>query len=161
MLGFLVAQLVKNPPAMWETWVRSLGWEDPLEKGKATHSIILAWRIPLSLHYCIVVVQSLSRVWLLATPSTAAHQAPLSMGILQARILEWISYPFSRGSSQPRDWTQVSCIAGRFFTPWVTREDLGHNSYARKWKSLSHVRLFTTPWTIQSMEFSRPEYGSG
>ena len=41
-----VAQLVKNPPAMWETWVRSLGWEDPLEKGKATHSSILAWRIP-------------------------------------------------------------------------------------------------------------------
>ena len=42
----LVVQLVKNPPAMWETWVRSLGWEDPLEKGKATHSSILAWRIP-------------------------------------------------------------------------------------------------------------------
>ena len=42
----LVAQLVKNPPAMWETWVRPLGWEDPLEKGKATHSSILAWRIP-------------------------------------------------------------------------------------------------------------------
>ena len=41
----LVAQLVKNPPAMWETWVRSLDWEDPLEKGKATHSSILAWRI--------------------------------------------------------------------------------------------------------------------
>ena len=42
----LVAQLVKNPPAMRETWVRSLGWEDPLEKRKATHSSILAWRIP-------------------------------------------------------------------------------------------------------------------
>ena len=42
----LMAPLVKNPPAMWETWVRSLGWEDPLEKGKATHSGILAWRIP-------------------------------------------------------------------------------------------------------------------
>ena len=42
----LVAQLVKNRPAMWETWVRSLGWEDPLEKGKATHLGILAWRIP-------------------------------------------------------------------------------------------------------------------
>ena len=41
-----VAQLVKNPPAMQETWVRSLGWENPLEKGKATHSSILAWRIP-------------------------------------------------------------------------------------------------------------------
>ena len=44
----LVAQLVKNPPAVRETWVRSLGWEDPLEKGKATHSSILAWRIPWS-----------------------------------------------------------------------------------------------------------------
>ena len=42
----LIAQLVKNPPAMQETWVRSLGWEDPLEKGKATHSSVLAWRIP-------------------------------------------------------------------------------------------------------------------
>ena len=42
----LEAQLVKNPPAMWETWVRSLGWEDPLENGKATHSSILAWRMP-------------------------------------------------------------------------------------------------------------------
>ena len=41
----LVAQLVKNPPATQETWVPSLGWEDPLEKGKATHSSILAWRI--------------------------------------------------------------------------------------------------------------------
>ena len=40
-----VAQLVRNPPAMQETWVPSLGWEDPLEKGKATHSSILAWRI--------------------------------------------------------------------------------------------------------------------
>ena len=42
----LLAQLVKNLPAMWETWVQSLGWEDHLEKGKATHSSILAWRIP-------------------------------------------------------------------------------------------------------------------
>ena len=42
----LVAQLVKNLPAMQETWVRSLGWEDPMEKGKATHSSILAWKIP-------------------------------------------------------------------------------------------------------------------
>ena len=42
----LVAQLVKNLPALRETWVPSLVWEDPLEKGKATHSNILAWRIP-------------------------------------------------------------------------------------------------------------------
>ena len=42
----LMAQLVKNLPAMWETWVQCRGWEDPLEKEKATHSSILAWRIP-------------------------------------------------------------------------------------------------------------------
>ena len=43
-------------------------------------------------------------------------------GILQGRILEWVDFPFSRGSSQPRDRTQVSCIADRFFTSWATRE---------------------------------------
>ena len=42
----LVAQMVKRLPTMWETWVRSLGWEDPLEKEMATHSSILAWKIP-------------------------------------------------------------------------------------------------------------------
>ena len=46
----LVAQLVKNLPAMWETWLQSLAWEDPLEKGKATDSSILAWRIPWNLY---------------------------------------------------------------------------------------------------------------
>ena len=43
----LVAQTVKNPPAMWETWVQSLGWEDALEEGMAIHSSIFAWRIPM------------------------------------------------------------------------------------------------------------------
>ena len=42
--------------------------------------------------------------------------------ILRARILEWVAFPFSRGSSQPRDPTQISCIAGGFFTSWATRE---------------------------------------
>ena len=46
MAGFL-AQMVKNLPAMWETWVQSLSWKDPLEEGMATHSSILAWRIPM------------------------------------------------------------------------------------------------------------------
>ena len=46
----LVVQLVKNPPSMRETWVRFLGWEDPLEKGKATYSSILAWRILLTVY---------------------------------------------------------------------------------------------------------------
>ena len=42
--------------------------------------------------------------------------------ILQVKILEWVAFPFSRGSSQPRDWTQVSCISGRFFTNWATSD---------------------------------------
>ena len=56
----LIAQLVKNPPAMQETWVRSLGWEDPLETGKATHSSILAWEIPWTVHRG--VAKSLTRL---------------------------------------------------------------------------------------------------
>ena len=50
--AYLVAQMVKNPPAMQETWVQSLGWEDPLEEGMATHSNILAWRIPMDRGAC-------------------------------------------------------------------------------------------------------------
>ena len=49
-------------------------------------------------------------------PGSSVHE------ILQARILEWVAIPFSWGSSQSRDWTWVSCIEGKFFTVWVTRE---------------------------------------
>ena len=63
-----------------------------------------------------------SHVQIFVTPWTLAHQVPLSMGILQARTLEWIPMSFSRGSSQPRDQIQVSLIAGRLFTIWATRE---------------------------------------
>ena len=56
------------------------------------------------------------------TPWAAAHLAPLSIGILQARILEWVAMPSTRGSSQSRDQTQVSWIAGRFFTIWLIGE---------------------------------------
>ena len=67
---------------------------------------------------------SLSRVRLFATAWAIASQAPLSMEILQARKLEWVATPSSRGSSQLRDQTQVSCTAGRFFNNWPTREAL-------------------------------------
>ena len=76
---------------------------------------------------CAHVCQSrFSHAWLCATPWTAACQAPLSMGILQARTLEWVAILSSRGSSQPKDRTQVSLIAGGFFTIWATREAQGH-----------------------------------
>ena len=59
-------------------------------------------------------------------------------GILQARILEWVAFPFSRGSCQLRDWTQVSHIAGGFFTSWATREV---QEYWSGWSILSPVDL--------------------
>ena len=65
---------------------------------------------------------SLSHVILFATPWTVAYQAPPSMGFFQARVLKWVAISFSRGSSWPRDRTQVSCIVGRCFTVWATRE---------------------------------------
>ena len=65
----------------------------------------------------------------LCDPCTVAHQSPVSMGILQARILEWIALCSFRGSSQPRGWTHVFDIEHRFFTIWVTRE----NSISQNW----------------------------
>ena len=59
------------------------------------------------------------------TPQTAARKARLSMGILQVITLEWVAMPFSRGSPQPRDQTQVSLIVGRLFTLWATEESRG------------------------------------
>ena len=53
-----MAQLAKNPPAMWETWVQSLDWEDPLAKEKATYSSILAWRIPWTIVYGVAKSQT-------------------------------------------------------------------------------------------------------
>ena len=58
----LVAQTVKNLPAMWETWVPSLGWEDPLEEGMATHSSILAWRVPMDRGACQAIVMGSQRI---------------------------------------------------------------------------------------------------
>ena len=69
-----------------------------------------------------VEVKSLSHVQLFATPWTVAYQVPLSMGFFQARILEWVAISFSKRSSRPRDWTQVSRIVGTCFTIWATRE---------------------------------------
>ena len=62
------------------------------------------------------VLSLLTQLCPTATPWTGAHQAPLSMGILQARILEWVATSSCRGTFQPGDQTGVSCIAGEFFT---------------------------------------------
>ena len=81
----------ENPPAMQEPWVQSLGWEDPLEEGEATHFSILSWRIP----------------WTVTRGSQRVRH-------------NWATFTFSRGSFQQRDQSQVSRIAGRFFTVWAS-----------------------------------------
>ena len=79
---------------------------------------------------CVCVCVCVYDVWLFVTPWTAAHQAPLFLGIFQARILEWVTMPSSRGSSQPRDGTRTFYIslasAGRFFPTSPTWEALLH-----------------------------------
>ena len=120
--------VVKNPPAKQETQVWSLGWEDPMENETATHSSILAWGIPWTeepgglqsigsqrVGHNLVKVPQLC-LTLCDPMDYTAHW------IHQARIVEWVDFPFSMGSSQPRDQTQVSHIEGRFFTSWATRE---------------------------------------
>ena len=98
--------------------------------------------------------------------------------ILQVRILEWVAISFSRGSFWLSDQTQVSCIAGRFFTVWATGKALRIKSLEGTWtfsftqnhilhaQSLSHVWLFAIPLTVAcqarlSMGFSKQEYWSG
>ena len=86
--------------------------------------------------WCVVfspsVVSDSLRPHNCSPPGSSVH------GILQARILEWVAIPFSRGSSQPRDRTWVACIAGRFFTGWATREV---SKPLKHFSSLSHVWL--------------------
>ena len=80
-------------------------------------------------------------------PGSSVH------GIFQARVLEWIAISSSRGSSWPSDGTQVSCIAGRFFTVWVIKSIL-INMY--EVKLLSRVWLFATPWAVACTRLLRP-----
>ena len=96
-------------------------------------------------------------------PMDGNPQDILSMGILQARILEWVAMPSSRGSSQPRDCTQVSCIAGGLFPIRATREALNIllETFGISWISLEHMLVDTGYWfyfrnriTFSSVQFS-------
>ena len=77
-----------------------------------------AWKMHCRRHESEWKWKSLSCVQICDQMDSTVH------GILQARILEWVAYPFSSRSSWPRDWTRVSCMAGKFFTNWAIREAL-------------------------------------
>ena len=85
--------------------------------------------------------KSLSHVQLFETPWTIVCQAPLSLGILQARILEWVVVPFYRVSSQPRDRTQVSQIAGGVFNVWAKKAYIHMHTHTRThvWGYSAHL----------------------
>ena len=86
----LVTQLVKNPPAMWETWVRSLGWEDPLENGMATHSSIFAWRIPMD-----------RGSWRATAHGVAKHQTHLLFLVHPEAIIIFLNIQFNTFGGSP------------------------------------------------------------
>ena len=81
-------------------------------------------------------------------------------GILQARILEWVAFPFSRGSSQPRNWSRVSCITGGFFTNWVFREAHTYCKVAHFYMLSSSANRLTwvTWWPAQDHLSSRKSW---
>ena len=142
----LVALMVKHLPTMQETWVQSLGQEDPLEKEISTHSSTLAQKIPWTEEPSRLQSMGSQRVghdWVTSLSLSYRH------GILQARILEWIACPFSRGSSQPKDWTQVSLIAGEFFTSWATAGGFFTNWAIREAPCVGRRVLYQLNHTVQ------------
>ena len=129
---------------------------------------------------CVCVLSRFSHVRLFATPWTVAPQAPLSMGILQPRILEWVAMPSSRGSSWPKDQARVSQtrVSQTRVSHSLLHWQVGSLPPAPPGKSCIYVevkwsevkllsrQLFATPWTVAhqaplSMGSSRPEYWSG
>ena len=101
--------MVNNPPTMREIWVRFLRWEDPLEEGMATHSSILAWRIPMDRGSCWSTVHGVAKSW------TSIH------GIFHARVLEWGAIAFSHIYAQAclNNW-----LLSSFGMPMMKRQSI-------------------------------------
>ena len=122
----LVAQLVKNPPAMREIWVWSLGWEDPLEKGKATHSSILAWRISWTVH---------------EVSKSQTQLSDFHFHFLNQRSNEDIIIDSMASSAQ---WTWVWANSGRWWRagkPGVL-QSLGSQRVEHNWATGQQMRAF-------------------
>ena len=145
---------------------RSKNWYSPLWTTQALSwkNMILVILVLISSFVPVVVVYGLvaKSCPTLCDPMDCSPPASSVHGIFQARILEWIAISFSRGSSQPRNRTQVSCIAGRFFTNWAMREI--SSPYLSLIFSLSLVYLFmiisilfcsTVFWLFLALYFSK------
>ena len=104
---WLVGSYSTAQGALW--WPGGAGGREVQEEGDiCRHSVCVCVKL-LVTQFCPTLCDPMNY----SPPGSSVH------GILQARILEWVAFPFSRRSSQPRDWTQVTCIAGRLFTVWA------------------------------------------
>ena len=157
LMGSLVAQMGKNPPVMRMTWVRSLGWEDPLEKGNATHSSILAWRIPwtvwsmgfkesdttdrLSLHFIRAEKSQMSeQSWYLQTP-VSKHNCPWTVceesgaGESQSsghECLYHVSHCIVTGHSSSPKWQIDSKYIGFNNKEWICSIFCSENKFLKE-----------------------------
>ena len=127
----LVLQIYKHNfsyvPQIFICWIfiftylnKYIYWHFKLENNCFT---VFCWFLPTQQHrsaVCVGLCLAAQLCLILCDPMDCIPQAALSVGFLQARILESVAMPFSRGTFQPRNWTGVSCIAGGFFTSWAT-----------------------------------------
>ena len=143
-------------------WTKAALGRDGMSSHQNSEADLTSPKMALDQLHCLAInpvkwktvkVKSFSRVQLFATSWTVAHQAPLSMGILQARILEWIAISFSRGSSWFRDQTRDSCIAGRFFTNWATFLDISCSWIGRI--NTAKMSILPNPYQNSSGAFHR------
>ena len=133
-------------PGKWKELLSKLLTNIMKRRGLILHFILLLFCMSLALPVCYVksmcVCVNCSVVSNSVTSWTVAFQAPL-LGISQAKILEWVSIPFPRGSFSHRDWTQVSCTASRFFTIWATWE----------WLKLENTLKYCNIFLLNSLNF--------
>ena len=151
--------MVKNLPAMWEVWVQSLGWQDPLEKGMATHSVNLAWKIPWTEESGRLQSMGLKE-------PDATERLTLSLFIRKSSPPK--SYNFWKQCTFQSNWCRLGWFSWWDMSGWDTfhiQTDTIVNWMDKK-ESVSPVWLLVITWMIGLlaplfMEFSRQECGSG
>ena len=158
-----LAQSVKNVPAMQETWVPSLGWDDPLEEGMAIHSSVLAWRIPMDRGAWWAAVHGISKCWTQLKdythpdPMPLAYMVPTPAPWLMAKMLSFWNLNSDHGSE-----TVPHFFSPLFSSPVCPNVSLDSSDWAfSSWPHacLKMHSLSLLPWTLirfRSISFSLP-----
>ena len=141
----------------------ALGSKFLSSSSSCTFCSLWLWQVNLSTKMGILLV--LVKVKVTQSHPTLCDPMDYTVhGILQVRILEWVAFPFSRGSSQPRDWTQISCIAGRFFTDSYQGSPDSTDQYSQNYywelNVTTSIQALWRVWSCMYMTFCtsrRPE----